>query len=408
MNDIEETLCRTLGHAAEQAPRLPSTLPGQLATGYRRRRNRARAVLAATAVVVVAGGTTVGLRGGAIEAVSPATDPTGIPSAMISTAPQETLPPPIEQVWPEAVRKVSAEGPDGKEFTPLAFIDDRNVLVSTSAGFERTAALYAFDLDSREFRKIADTPIPAGTVTFSSDFTIGNGQVAWWTATSDARAHIYRAPLYGGEAELVTSLEITDQQDMGLGSLDVADDRIYFSEQEGGVYSVLLGGGRVEQVQNSAGMHVLSWPWIGRPRYLGESDGPRFGEIRNVETGETRTAVTRPGEKSVTCDLTYCSGIRSDGESFHRLRDGSQERTLPGDIPQLMPPALGRFSITTVRDERALLGVALHDLTTGTSADLGLRPRGKSISHPGFSRDNRLLSYAFGGEVVIVDLAKIR
>ncbi|WP_246090447.1 sigma factor [Nonomuraea deserti] len=105
MNDIEETLRRTLSHAAEQAPHHPGPLPARLERVHRRRRRRARTVLAAAAIVLVAGGTTAVLRGGdTVTAVQG--EAASLPS---SAAPSEH----VEKVWPEAVRKVPAKGPGG-------------------------------------------------------------------------------------------------------------------------------------------------------------------------------------------------------------------------------------------------------------------------------------------------------
>ncbi|GIH75845.1 TolB family protein [Planobispora longispora] len=411
MNDLEETLRRTLGNAAEQAPRLPGGLPERLETGYRRRRRRARTALAAAAVVVVAGGTAAGLRVGASPVAAPGTDPTGVSSATVGTEPgprADALPEPVGTVWPQAVRTVPATGPDGRDFEPLAFIDDRTLLVTMNAGFRKNDALYAYDLDGRTFRKIADVPIPVGTVISPSDFTVGNGHVVWWTASADAFGQIWSAPLAGGEARLVADKKIADVPDKGLGSLAVIGDRIAFSEQEGGVYTVPVQGGTVEAVPDSAGMHLLDWPWIGGPGLRVPAGEARFGRIRNVETGETDTAVIRPGERSVTCDRTTCSGTSPGGRGFHRLRDGSQEKELPGGISPVEPPARGRFHVVTVWNEGSILGVVLQDLATGTSGGLGVRPEGRYVRKPRIGRDGRLLAYPVGDEMYVIDLAKIQ
>ncbi|MFC7715946.1 hypothetical protein [Nonomuraea recticatena] len=113
MKGIEERLSRTLGHAAERAPRLAAPAAERLETGYRRRRNRSQALIAAAAVVVVAGGVVVGLRGADTGRTLPAADPSGVPSAVISAAAE-----PIEKVWPQAVWKMPAKDSEGRNCAP--------------------------------------------------------------------------------------------------------------------------------------------------------------------------------------------------------------------------------------------------------------------------------------------------
>ncbi|MGW7480053.1 TolB family protein [Nonomuraea muscovyensis] len=418
MNDLENRLSRTLAGAAGRAPHAPGTLARAVEARYRRRRQRGRALLAAAAVVVLAGGTSYALRGEDIRAV-PATPPTATSDQVRLTA----LPEPIEQVWPAAVRKIPAKLPDGRPFQPLAFIDERTLLVTTQQRFEVAHAVHAYDLDGGELRKIADAPRPEGTVLFASGFTIGADQVVWWTKLDDGRAQIWSAPLAGGEARTVTTHQVDGGgHENGLDGLAVTGDRVVFSINEGGVFAVPLGGGTVQPVEGGAGLHLLSWPWAGTVGMRGPEE-PMFGTIRNLETDETRTALVRAGEKEIICGLTVCLGWTADGTTFQRLRDGSRETATPCEPSRFAP---GRFCTTAVAADRHPLGVALYDTTTGKSADLGIRPRvltgppatgqggdsgvqpkGYSMDRPFVEGDQPLLSYTVGDTRYVVDLRKI-
>ncbi|GAA2214416.1 hypothetical protein GCM10009850_098810 [Nonomuraea monospora] len=401
MNDVEEMLRRTLGSASQQAPRMPTHLPAQLEASYRRRRRRnlAQVVLAAAAVVVVAAGTTAVLRHGDTTAT------TLSPSTSRPDAPVWPLPEPVARVWPEAVHKVPARGPGGTKLMPQTFIDDRTVLVTTWGGFEKTDALYAYDLVTHDLREITDVPTPAGTVLFASDFTVGEGRVVWWTATKDARIHVWTAPLSGGDATTVADLEAGTTP--GLDGLAVEGDRILFSPTGGGVFTVPAAGGAVQAVPGGEGMHLLKWPWVGSPGAAPEGDGTRFITISNVETGETSVAVRHNGEHTLACGVRLCAGVREGRKSFYRLRDGSQEKELP--MTDLSPDGLARerFLVAMVTAEGAGHIPILYDVSTGTAADLGVRARGGRLSIPGVARDGRLVSYQVGDDLYVVDLAKI-
>ncbi|MFF5207995.1 hypothetical protein [Streptosporangium sp. NPDC000396] len=414
MNDhLEDDLRRALGHASERAPHAPSSLSSHIVTSSRRRRTRAQALVAAVAVAVVAGGVGVTVRGVQGDPASPVVSPTQVPSAEITTpspadeqAPE--APDPVEEVWPQAVRKIPAKLPDGRRFQPQGFIDDHTLLVQTQSSFEKADAIYAYDMDSAEVRKIADVPTPRKTVLFASDFTIGAGQVAWWTArkTGDGEiADLWAAPLSGGEARLVAS-----HRNGKSGALDppaiTGDGRIAFSFRQGdGVFTVPLGGGAVEPVAGAEKYHIMSWPWVGSGGKYNHSEKANFGELLNVETGEKRTVSINPGEWGLRCGVTMCVGRKSGGKPFSRLRDGSQERDLQ-DYP-MMGLAADRF--LTVHLPRPG-GQVLHDLATGKSGDLGIRPNAEGVSvsvQPG-RKDGRLVDYPLKGELVIIDLTKIR
>jgi hypothetical protein len=396
MTEVEETLRRTFGQAAGQAPRLPALLPERLERIHRRRRRRARVALAAAAVVLVAGGAVAVTPGGDTMTAVTA-------SETHSATPAEH----VEKVWPEAVRKVPAKGPDGASWRPRTFIDDRTLLVTAPAGFDPPTAVYAYDLDDSSRRKIADLPPLKGTLSFANGFAVGNGHVVWWTGTKDRVAHLWAVPVDGGTAKLVADQSIKEGDGSGIDSLTVADGKIVFSLYTGGVFAVPLEGGTVEPVEGGAGMHLLAWPWIGTPGWGGEPHGTEFARILNVETGETRTAVTHPGEVIQSCGVTICLGSTSDYQTFFRHRDGSSQKMVPARVSTPTPPTQDRFYISVYGDGK-LEGVGLYDLNTGESGDLGIQGDGSFISGPSNDPTGRLFSYTLGDDLYMIDLAKIR
>ncbi|MEV4572437.1 hypothetical protein AB0K16_04200 [Nonomuraea jabiensis] len=398
MTEVEETLRRTLGQAAGQAPRLPALLPQRLERIHRRRRQRARIALAAAAVVLVAGGATAVLRGGDTITAVPAT-------GRDTETPAEK----VDKAWPEAVRKVSAKAPDGARWLPRTFIDDRTLLMAAQAGKDgETTAVYAYDLDTGAQRKIADVPAPDDTVGFGNGFAVGAGHVVWWTETMDSVAHLWTVPLDGGTPKIVADQRLDTTDDgSGIDRLAVAGDKIVFSLYTGGVFTVPLGGGMVEPVQGGTGMHLLAWPWIGTPGRGGEPRGTAYARIQNVETGETRTAVANPGEELRYCGVTICLGRTAEGTTFFRNRDGSSQKNVPGSVHSADLPTQDRFYVSSYGDEKPA-GVGLYDLDTGKSGDLGIPGEGMSIRMPFLDSTGRVYSYTLGDDLYLIDLSKIR
>ncbi|RJL30507.1 TolB family protein [Bailinhaonella thermotolerans] len=436
MNDMEEDLRRVLGRAAERAPRAPGKLVSHVTATSVRRRARRRIAVTGLAVAVIAGGVAIAVSdlrpGGEGHAAAVAASATAGPEAAQDEAgvrarlreqagegafrgeePMRDDPPPspplkpVEQVWPEAVRKVPA-APGGKDVHPRAFIDDRTLLVDTWVSLEKPDAIYAYDLETASLREIAKVPAPEGTVLFASDYAVGSGRVAWWSARragGGKTIDLWTAPLSGGAAEPLLSFPGRD-----LDHLAVAGDRLVFSREDGGVYTVPLAGGGLQPVRGAAGRHLLRWPWAGAGGRAPEGEEPTFTELWNAETGEKRTALVKAGERAVRCGLATCYGEKPGGGYFYRMRDGSGEKALPhGTFPITGEFARDRYYTAPFPAERGLGGAALYDAATGRAADLGVAPEdgGESVETPGFSPDGRLLAYPKGGELHVIDADKL-
>lgn len=392
--ELEDDLHRLLTRAADRAPRAPSGFPARIVTRSRRRRARGRGLLAAAAVVLVVGGIGVTVRDGAGPDTARHPAPSPVPTTTASARPAL-----VERVWPEAVWKIPVKLPGGRKGRPQIFLDDRTLLLETWESHEKADALYAYDLETGEARRITAIRTPKGV--FASGYAVGAGRIVWQTIEG-GRTRFWSAPVEGGDPVAVA----TDREVRGRGDeLTVVGDRIAFSLLEGGVFTLPLGGGSVEAVPGADRHHILRWPWVGTPGEYTPDGETSFEELLNAETGETSRAVVRPGERDVRCGVTTCTGTSPEGRPFSRLRDGSGERDLPDSTYGL---AADRFM--TVRLPPPSGGQVLLDLATGRAADLGFRTdaEGRSIHvQPGIG-DGRLVSFELDGQYVVIDLARIR
>lgn len=407
--DLENALRRTLAAAAERAPKAPEGLEelGLGSPARRRSRGHARAGLAAAAVALAIGGATIGGRtlltgthapGGAKDGRHPAT---ASPSAL--HRPKNTDVPPIEKVWPKAVHRMPDTLPNGHKFGPVGFIDDHTLLVNTESSFEKADALYAYDLRNHHTKQITGVVTPPGTKVFASGITTGGGYVAWWLS-GNYGTEIWAAPLSGGEARLVSRADTPVPTDLAIDGGNV----FWSVEKAGGVFRAPVAGGPTRQVPGTRGYYILQWPWIGTPPPVrGIVAGTGFANVRNVVTGETRSAHLTD-RAAWNCGLTWCVGRTSNFVSEAQRRDGSGRHAIPdlSSLPGGNPPSLDRFVITP----RNPHSMALHDLRTGRTADLGTMRRdakGDYISVVPQGPANRLYYTETDDGYVIVDLAAI-
>ncbi|MEU4698514.1 hypothetical protein [Nonomuraea dietziae] len=388
MNDMEKLLSASLSRSVERAPTAPSDLLHRVdATRRRRRRGTAAAGAAAVALVTVAGFVATG----AISHARPA------PAPASGTAKVE----PIRKAWPGAVHTAPRTLPNGRPYTAERFLDKDTVLVRTLRD-----GLWAYHLDTRRAERLVAVQVPKGTVASWSFTALGDGQLVWWTLRKDGERRvvdIWAAPEKGGAQRRVTSFEGRPGR-AEIGNLAVVEGKVVWSMfWDGGLFQVPLSGGRPSKVEGSTGRHLLRWPWAAsfqHPRRKKDLQTPPFGDLLNVLTGERRGVSLPVDDPRLpwNCVVTWC--VRGDRAA---ARDGSRERELPGLTHDL--PALDRFLAVTMNGGGRMKGMALVDLATGKTGDLGIRPVGNEMATPTLDyRAPGLFAYELGGKQILVNL----
>nr|WP_062330511.1 hypothetical protein [Herbidospora sakaeratensis] len=306
---------------------------------------------------------------------------------------------PPEEVWPEAVVTVPRKLDDGTSLEGLLFADRTTLVLRSKVDHERTAAFYAYDLTTREFRKITDALVPERR--FSGGHAVAGDRLVWWVNTERyADGEVWAAPLAGGPPVRLAKLPRG-----AFGRVELVGDRLVYSLQGGDVLSLPLDGGTAAPVPGGQGLTLLEWPWAGTPPTVDGDDKVLFRHLVNLQTGETADAVVGPGDLYVQCGVTTCTGAREvDGghRSFVRDRDGSHERAIQGLGPALAADRFQHLKEGTGR---------LVDLRTGKVADLGVVI--PEVTNESFvllytdvmTRD--AIAYWRGDELVFVDLRRI-
>ncbi|MEV4802787.1 hypothetical protein AB0K18_22475 [Nonomuraea sp. NPDC049421] len=429
MNNLGNELSRLLSDAAERAPRAPAGLSARVKARHRRRRARSAALLAAVAVAVVFGGTGMVVKTVRTSTVpQPAVNATDKPTGMVKP-PADVIPPSIEKVWPQAVRKIPATLPDGRDYYPELLLDDHTLLVSTGINGGKRRFLWTYDLHSGKPTRIAEVPPTKGSVSFADDIAAGGGNIVWWAFKEAGKgrvAQIWTVPVRGGTPRPVSDVPLaTATKQLGqIADLTVVGKEVIFAYEKGGVHRVPLSGGQVRPVKGAERQRILRWPWVGTHGVMND-----FLELFNAETGERRDAVAAADEELI-CGVTRCTGTKVRYEkvpctvescadkmkkervvlrSFVRNRDGSGERPLPAATDLFGPAdlALERFFKLVLHGPRGESVMALYDVETGKMADLGLRPDAKgSISVPESRRD-ALMTYRVGDQMYVLDLSTI-
>ncbi|GAA2658423.1 hypothetical protein GCM10010412_029830 [Nonomuraea recticatena] len=395
MNDMEKLLSASLSRSVERAPTAPSDLLHRVdATRRRRRRGTAAAGAAAVALVTVAGFVATNAISHARPAPAPASGPAKVE--------------PIRKAWPAAVHTAPRTLPNGRPYTPERFLDKDTVLVRTlrDGHADRSDGLWAYHLDTRRAELLVAVQVPKGTVVSWSFTALGEGQLVWWTLRKDGERRvvdIWAAPEKGGAQRRVTSFEGRPGR-AEIGNLAVVEGKVVWSMfWDGGLFRVPLSGGRPSKVEGTMGRHLLRWPWAAsfqHPRRKKDLQTPPFGDLLNVLTGERRGVSLPVDDPRLpwNCVVTWC--VRGDRAA---TRDGSRERELPGFTQDL--PALDRFVTVTMTEGARPKGVALVDLATGKTGDLGIRPVGNEMAAPTLDyRAPGLLAYELGGKQILVNL----
>lgn len=409
-DDLNQALRGTLATAAREAPDVGPGLLEHVEAGHRRRRRR-RASATVLAVAVILGGT--GTAGALLRSGE---EPAAVAAAgklePVSRADLGT-PVKVRERWPDAVRSVPRELPNGRPLHPAALLDGDILVGSTWSSLQRPDRLWSYDLGTGKATAITDVVVPRGSKIFASDITVGQGRVIWWLSYRvDGRdtVEIWGAPLTGGAAR-----KIIGMPGSSLSTLLIDGDTIVWGTSNG-VYKAPLSGGTPAKIPGTGGFGIVSWPWIGSPA----SDPDTVGEIRyrslwNVRTGERRDAVLAPFKGSWSCGVTWCVGGPARGVTYHRdmatavqRRDGKAGRLLPFD--DFMGPqrgvVYGRF-LPYFPEGPGTQTHILYDVKTGTLLDTGIR-RSNNILGPGRNgRDPQHFLTNKDG-MVLIDLSKIR
>jgi hypothetical protein len=401
IDEMETRLSRVLADRAEHADLPRPDLSAHVETRHKRRRTARRSASAAAVALVVVG-TALGLQRLGGERPRPAAQSEVVPvkSAL-----------PLEQAWPEAVRKVPALTRHGRPLNLLEFIDDRTVLATTTRKdtkakneMERderiVTGLYTVDLDTNAVTELTDYRVPAGAIAID-DIVVGDGHVAL-RVTLKQHSEIWALPLGSGPMSRLTDgpTWTADHDEVHLNR--IADGAVYWMLNSGGVFRMPLVGGAREQL--SASGNIVSWPWVGGPQSQDSAAEPAYGDIRNLLTGEKR-GFTAPGRWS--CGVTWCV---STAEA--RTRDGSRiwkaptgwEFVLPG-----MGPSQGRF-VNLAKTSTHGVDPLMLDLETGKAGRIPLYhdpDDGTSYTLLG-TPDERLTSQQTRTGEIVLDLSKIK
>lgn len=238
MNDLEDELSRLLADAAERAPRASAGLSATVRARHRRRRARSAALLAAVAVVVVIGGAGVVVKAVRTPLVpQPAANATDKPTGR-QAPPADVIPPSIEKVWPQAVRKIPATLPDGRDYYPQSLLDDRTLLVMTGVMDGNRQFLWSYDLNSGKPTRIAEIPPTKDSAIFADGVTAGGGNIVWWASYKEPGkkrvARIWTVSVRGGTPRPVTDVPLGNVMKEGhINGLTVVGRDVVFAYEKG-------------------------------------------------------------------------------------------------------------------------------------------------------------------------------
>lgn len=441
-DDLHDALTATMRSAAHAAPAPAGDLLDRVQRGHRARRRRGAVAVAGTAAMV----TLVSVGVVALPAVFDAPTPQR-PAAgpMPTVQPPEAVP--VTRLWPQAVHQIPARLPDDRKIRPVTMVDDDTVLVATESSAEKTDELLAYDLRTADATSITRVTYPKRSTIFASDITVGDGHVAWSSAHRIGTRYqgvIQAAPLTGGPAQTVTTWRADREIDVSVSRMMIGDGKVVWTAGDTIVTEsanseplitemreVSLTGGRPRAVPGTKGFDLLTWPWAGGPAY--DAGGPGFivfRTLRNLRTGETRTAV--PEKKSLPtlgCAVTWCTGepemeevkqatktaesvwLPADKGIHVRRRDGGDAHTLL-DLrsPEFGTdfPVLDRFLLVTrpQRSDRDL--PVIYDLRSGKLADPGVTPKPRNVTVPTADHPaQRLYWFKHKGGYRLIDLAKV-
>ncbi|EXG81240.1 hypothetical protein [Cryptosporangium arvum] len=324
---VEAALARSLDRAAEAAPEPAPDLAAALTRRYHQRTSR-RSSGRSRLIVVAAAFAVVVVLATAITAVRTIRDqhpPTTVadaralaflgPAAPVVERADYPDGAAIDQVWPTAWGEVSGTPPIAR------FLPGGRVL---TAGPE--SPIVSLDATTGAKRAIS----PAGQSYFAIGEPANAGAekwIVWAVLAAGGRAEIWRAPVDGGAAARVTTLEpITNVRPTEL-RLTVVDDVVLIDPYPGvtgrgnvGVLWVPLDGSSAPAlIPGSHDYRYLQWPWFGSTAVMNNST------IWNAVTGERLT--TPLNWESMSCSRSWCVG-REQNVVLVGRHDGSDVRKL--------------------------------------------------------------------------------
>ncbi|MGW4640319.1 hypothetical protein ACWEN6_17425 [Sphaerisporangium sp. NPDC004334] len=386
MSSIEDRLRDAL--AAEAETVRDDGWPRPLPASRARARLWWAPVAVAAAIVAVVVGTVVGTR--TVAPPAPAAKPT--PST-------GSVAPPMEKVWPRAVHEIPVKGPGGRTFIPDVFVSDR-VVAGRAFAQKRLDGIWSYDLDRRTFTRVA--PLRDRDV-MKAPLVHGDGYLAW-SALAGRRTEIWAVPVTGGVPRRivsVTALMTSDDSYYGI-DLAIADGMAVWSPYDGGVYRAPLKGGKAALVSGTRGFHLVEWPWAGWPRVVAADHPlPRPMEhLKNVLTGALSDVTPPPGRSTWEgCGASWCY---TRTEAWRR--DGTGLRKLPGSARGNLYS--GRFVMLAQQDRAGRHASTVHDIATGRTGLLYPTPPLSGEKPPPalfLSRD--MIRYETGrGTQIVLDL----
>ncbi|WP_433717994.1 hypothetical protein ACQP2Y_27905 [Actinoplanes sp. CA-051413] len=346
---------------AAAAPAPPPDLLERVEAGHRRRRRRRRAGSAAVVLVLVA--VAVGAAIGPWPGRRAAPDQTaGQPALLVPASFDDG--PQIASVWPRAIiDEPPVTSPTGKKASVVGRLDADRVLVRDPVSF------YSYNVRDKTFKTLVTG---YGGNDTANEVLITPNWLVWQVRNhGEEFFSVYRAPVTGGERQLVVTVQTSY-----LLARDwyATDEAVYWSARTGGVTRVSLSDGVMTtpaELQR-LGTHGTAWAELtGRP--AGRSSGTVSRLLRNLVTGEERTVTALPDTVSLRCAPTFCLGrtevaepsaprgtMREISGWFVQELDGSGRRALPpvsdpGGARLVPTDTGGRLLIWTKRVDQIVL-----------------------------------------------------
>jgi hypothetical protein len=218
---IEQALARTLAAAATVAPQPDNTFPATVTTRRKRRQRRAGMIAAIMALVF------------STPVVAAVVSPAG-PADRDAAPPVSPAPPidlatvrPAEQVWPQAIVRLPATLPDGRQYTVLVKLDDGRYAVVPRIGTSAAQPLALFAPSTGA----VTVPVPhvAGTG-FAFEYVIGQRQLLFTVSRSQGQgAEVWSLSRRDGAATRLATLDFpASERWAGLRPFE-AGDAVYVS-----------------------------------------------------------------------------------------------------------------------------------------------------------------------------------